>query len=121
MRPKPALFAVAELLGHIGYDRRQAWTGAAHIQGDPDMCIECLAIAQMPAGLHHRTHHTNCRLRSQELGEQWNVSFDRFAFRRTMRKSQQPPSRFIRPGDLDRKSTRLNSSHLGISYAVFCL
>src|SRR5258705_9251583 len=24
-------------------------------------------------------------------------------------------------GDGDRKSTRLNSSHLGISYAVFCL
>src|SRR5262245_64833821 len=28
-----------------------------------------------------------------------------------------PPSRAA----LDRKSTRLNSSHLGISYAVFCL
>src|SRR5436853_4055888 len=29
----------------------------------------------------------------------------------------------LRRGDLDRdrKSTRLNSSHLGISYAVFCL
>src|SRR5262245_58750170 len=26
-----------------------------------------------------------------------------------------------RIGSLDRKSTRLNSSHLGISYAVFCL
>src|SRR5205814_7479579 len=26
-----------------------------------------------------------------------------------------------RPMDRDRKSTRLNSSHLGISYAVFCL
>src|SRR5256885_13023524 len=26
-----------------------------------------------------------------------------------------------RPYDLDRKSTRLNSSHLVISYAVFCL
>src|ERR1035441_5918626 len=26
-----------------------------------------------------------------------------------------------RPASLDRKSTRLNSSHLGISYAVFCL
>src|SRR5205814_3543259 len=26
-----------------------------------------------------------------------------------------------REGSLDRKSTRLNSSHLGISYAVFCL
>src|SRR5205814_8602552 len=25
------------------------------------------------------------------------------------------------PDDVDRKSTRLNSSHLGISYAVFCL
>src|SRR3989454_7301977 len=27
----------------------------------------------------------------------------------------------LRPGALDRKSTRLNSSHLVISYAVFCL
>src|SRR5438477_9857147 len=25
------------------------------------------------------------------------------------------------PGDPDRKSTRLNSSHMSISYAVFCL
>src|SRR3712207_8687902 len=25
------------------------------------------------------------------------------------------------PGDVDRKSTRLNSSHANISYAVFCL
>src|SRR5205814_10152365 len=30
--------------------------------------------------------------------------------------------RFVSPrGHQDRKSTRLNSSHLGISYAVFCL
>src|SRR5262245_63640561 len=28
---------------------------------------------------------------------------------------------FVRVLDADRKSTRLNSSHLGISYAVFCL
>src|SRR5699024_4409256 len=27
----------------------------------------------------------------------------------------------LEPGDLDRKSTRLNSSHVSISYAVFCL
>src|SRR5205814_9306238 len=27
----------------------------------------------------------------------------------------------IKPKEKDRKSTRLNSSHLGISYAVFCL
>src|SRR5262245_62605495 len=32
------------------------------------------------------------------------------------------PDRRGRPGvHADRKSTRLNSSHLGISYAVFCL
>src|SRR2546427_3664207 len=30
-------------------------------------------------------------------------------------------ARYIRSGDRDRKSTRLNSSHSQISYAVFCL
>src|SRR5258705_5615405 len=30
-------------------------------------------------------------------------------------------ARFYRGEGADRKSTRLNSSHLGISYAVFCL
>src|SRR3712207_7013749 len=29
--------------------------------------------------------------------------------------------RLVPPWDLDRKSTRLNSSHANISYAVFCL
>src|SRR5262245_62632244 len=35
----------------------------------------------------------------------------------------EPICRFLAPGRRigDRKSTRLNSSHLGISYAVFCL
>src|SRR5947199_7924139 len=32
-----------------------------------------------------------------------------------------PPARNFGTGRQDRKSTRLNSSHLGISYAVFCL
>src|SRR5947199_4621524 len=32
-----------------------------------------------------------------------------------------PPTSTARRGSSDRKSTRLNSSHLGISYAVFCL
>src|SRR5256885_7181669 len=32
-----------------------------------------------------------------------------------------PPSERPRAGRTDRKSTRLNSSHLVISYAVFCL
>src|SRR5205814_2667399 len=34
---------------------------------------------------------------------------------------EQEVNRHLRPFSLDRKSTRLNSSHLGISYAVFCL
>src|SRR5439155_24363258 len=34
------------------------------------------------------------------------------------RRSAMPPRTAERP---DRKSTRLNSSHVGISYAVFCL
>src|SRR5690625_5695636 len=33
--------------------------------------------------------------------------------------AQFPPTLF--PSELDRKSTRLNSSHVAISYAVFCL
>src|SRR5437868_12007052 len=33
----------------------------------------------------------------------------------------QPRGRRERPGEQDRKSTRLNSSHVSISYAVFCL
>src|SRR5262245_62808840 len=37
-------------------------------------------------------------------------------------KSEVSPGRLARFYELkDRKSTRLNSSHLGISYAVFCL
>src|SRR2546426_2977633 len=35
--------------------------------------------------------------------------------------SHYPELRLARPGRRDRKSTRLNSSHLVISYAVFCL
>src|SRR5205814_9207906 len=33
----------------------------------------------------------------------------------------EPLVRFLEERKTDRKSTRLNSSHLGISYAVFCL
>src|ERR1035438_6821190 len=44
------------------------------------------------------------------------VTFELLASRPWIGKVNQFRSRF-----LDRKSTRLNSSHLGISYAVFCL
>src|SRR2546426_9025569 len=47
----------------------------------------------------------------QEKGHQPDVRVDDDARRDDAR----------HPGDRDRKSTRLNSSHLVISYAVFCL
>src|ERR1035438_4088394 len=40
--------------------------------------------------------------------------------RRALEVAPQQVGRFIDLARLDRKSTRLNSSHLGISYAVFC-
>src|SRR3989442_2115796 len=42
-------------------------------------------------------------------------------FRSPLRGRRPLESRRPRSGDLDRKSTRLNSSHVRISYAVFCL
>src|SRR5438477_8708766 len=43
------------------------------------------------------------------------ASFLSFPLRQSLRKKPQPMC------SLDRKSTRLNSSHMSISYAVFCL
>src|SRR5437899_5309056 len=43
------------------------------------------------------------------------------AKRRITSTSTTPPSTRPSATPIDRKSTRLNSSHLGISYAVFCL
>src|SRR5262245_62226341 len=41
--------------------------------------------------------------------------------RRGLPRSRLRLARHVLDGNGDRKSTRLNSSHLGISYAVFCL
>src|SRR5690606_39668098 len=48
---------------------------------------------------------------------------DRFPVHRVGRKSADCRSQSAAPqfGSVDRKSTRLNSSHVKISYAVFCL
>src|SRR5207253_11116660 len=39
----------------------------------------------------------------------------------TVERSTSPTSGFSAVANVDRKSTRLNSSHVAISYAVFCL
>src|SRR5256885_13018075 len=62
-----------------------------------------------PAGISHR----DCELVSEQVGTVLDVD-DLIPFSYTLEVSS--------PGlDRDRKSTRLNSSHLVISYAVFCL
>src|SRR5262245_63326368 len=45
----------------------------------------------------------------------------RLGARSRLRRSTGPVRFGAGSGERDRKSTRLNSSHLGISYAVFCL
>src|SRR5437899_8868826 len=58
-----------------------------------------------------RDGHTVCRLKRPENGTRPNKQFAAAGGSRDEELTEQR----------DRKSTRLNSSHLGISYAVFCL
>src|SRR5437899_7174139 len=55
---------------------------------------------------------------AQSLGQK---SRERFGCRREEGRYVVPSEYVLRIPHRDRKSTRLNSSHLGISYAVFCL
>src|ERR1035441_1333624 len=55
---------------------------------------------------------------------QWDTRYKPFTSRRGRRDRPTKRSGVVGPASRpcrDRKSTRLNSSHLGISYAVFCL
>src|SRR5688572_32385258 len=77
-----------------------------------------------------RTHPRPARPQSRRI-ECWRrqprlrVETDAPALSRHADLPQDPPEHLVpdqqRPGNLDRKSTRLNSSHSQISYAVFCL
>src|SRR5438874_9906310 len=64
-----------------------------------------------------RMHLANCRACSEQLAEEK-------AFHATLLSAPQSADELDGSGILlsqDRKSTRLNSSHVEISYAVFCL
>src|SRR5699024_12264336 len=56
-----------------------------------------------------------CRLRTSSASHPRNSPMT------TRRTSATPSAPSARPSTGDRKSTRLNSSHVSISYAVFCL
>src|SRR5262245_64580671 len=64
----------------------------------------------------HRDLHSFPTRRSSDLDRLRLRALDG-AHRDVLLEHQVPPLE----KDVDRKSTRLNSSHLGISYAVFCL
>src|SRR2546426_4593977 len=63
--------------------------------------------------------------KSRNVGGAWSHKGDRYAYMSTRRNGRDLDLWAVDPGnppsDRDRKSTRLNSSHLVISYAVFCL
>src|SRR5207244_9269442 len=65
--------------------------------------------------------------KQQPVVQQRNAAGELFDFRKGVRGKQKCGAAladqivFEEPAELDRKSTRLNSSHQIISYAVFCL
>src|SRR5262245_66149191 len=67
---------------------------------------------------HHRDLHSFPTRRSSDLP--WR-HFDLHAPVASVDRTRDPARQHIGIAFGDRKSTRLNSSHLGISYAVFCL
>src|SRR5256885_4470113 len=68
-------------------------------------------VLRMRFGIEMNTDHT-----LEEVGKQFDVTRER------IRQIEAKALRKLRhPSRSDRKSTRLNSSHLVISYAVFCL
>src|SRR5690625_6080690 len=54
-------------------------------------------------------------------GYGYNVEYLLAFFKKTLEQDEVTEVALIGVGNLDRKSTRLNSSHVAISYAVFCL
>src|SRR5690349_23598734 len=69
---------------------------------------------------HHRDLHSFPTRRSSDLWQPSSCLAARYRTRPT-RPRWSPSGRVGRERYRDRKSTRLNSSHVEISYAVFCL
>src|SRR3712207_4355168 len=71
--------------------------------------------------------HAETQRRLRKAGFPFAATIEQFDFRFRPELKRQVVLRYLDPtcveqgGSLDRKSTRLNSSHANISYAVFCL
>src|SRR5205807_9011345 len=73
-----------------------------------------LACRRSAPRLRRSPARDNRALRDAPSGEMFHLA-------RRRRCHPRAPPRASTPAQVDRKSTRLNSSHLVISYAVFCL
>src|SRR5256885_4356860 len=67
----------------------------------------------------HEAGNEAPRRKYDPVGQRCNELTHRIAERRTQQLHVEPQEQHV--NEEDRKSTRLNSSHLVISYAVFCL
>src|SRR5207249_11915171 len=76
--------------------------------GDVFFALDVAASEFAESGGRYRLRRENLVLSSEEMIHRYEQLLDRY------------PIVSIEDG-LDRKSTRLNSSHVSISYAVFCL
>src|SRR5439155_3954347 len=72
----------------------------------------------LPISLHQRGMHPLGKLAARELGKRSRKHAFIGDLRRRLPTAQTPQNRVE---GQDRKSTRLNSSHVANSYAVFCL
>src|SRR3712207_6939940 len=93
--PRSTLFPYTTLF------RSSFWQGGHQLREPADIHVEHGDESQ---GDKDRT--TGCRLEARHDGGRVRMNLEASG---------------IRLRDLDRKSTRLNSSHANISYAVFCL
>src|SRR5262245_25983968 len=75
------------------------------------------ALAEVHEGVDYRAFPGSA-VKAAKSGKVIFAGFSKMYVSRTDKTDQ---SRFVIIRHPDRKSTRLNSSHLGISYAVFCL
>src|SRR6266536_4460311 len=110
------LLGELERLGAIG-DAGEA-SEAACLQRVLDP-IQGNWLAQVGLRVVHRVAHVP-HLRDTQLRPHWRHSIGRSSDRLSTRHGIRSAVCVLRSGKPDRKSTRLNSSHEWISYAVFC-
>src|SRR5690554_7777204 len=102
----------------LGRAERDRLAGGGRRQGGETSALQALAPHAVAAGLEVQA----LELGAPPVDEDETVPAQRILTQLSANQGGQPIIRATHVGGLgDRKSTRLNSSHVRISYAVFCL